>query len=167
MRTLIYKRTHNGDPNPKTGEFGCHNCMKTVRGRRFDAVIGIGGIGSEPKREGIAYKLTWIGIGPQKVFDDPDRAFVTPSCPLVTFEHFWYHGKRGPLLSEIAPKLATRMYDGRVRSLMHSPSRAEGRGANKISPLDREIRKILRLAGDAPPSPTPSKHRPMQRQGRC
>jgi hypothetical protein len=63
MRTLIYKRTHSGDPDPKTGVFGCNNCMKTVRGWVFDAVIGIGGIGREPECEGIAGKLTWIGIG--------------------------------------------------------------------------------------------------------
>jgi hypothetical protein len=54
MRTLIYKRTHTGDPDPESGVFGNRDCMGTVRGRRFDAVIGIGGIGSMPKRQGIA-----------------------------------------------------------------------------------------------------------------
>jgi hypothetical protein len=39
MRTLIYKRTHSGDPDPKAGVFGCNNCMNTVRGWGFDAVI--------------------------------------------------------------------------------------------------------------------------------
>ena len=27
MRTLIYKRTHTGDPDPKTGVFGNNDCM--------------------------------------------------------------------------------------------------------------------------------------------
>ena len=48
-RTLIYKRTHTGDPDPKAGVFGNNDCMGTVRKRDFDAVIGIGGIGPEPK----------------------------------------------------------------------------------------------------------------------
>src|SRR5262249_54001126 len=73
MRTLIYKRTHHGDPDPETGEFGCNDCMGTVRCWKFDAVIGIGGIGAEPKRYGIAGKLTWIGIGARKIYDSDRR----------------------------------------------------------------------------------------------
>ena len=117
MRTLIYKRTHSGDPDPKTGVFGCNNCMGTVRGRGFDAVIGIGGISQEPVAEGIAAKLTWIGIGKHETISDPSRPFVTPSSPLVTFDHFRYYGEHGPLLKNIAPKLARRMlYDKNVRT---------------------------------------------------
>jgi hypothetical protein len=67
MRTLIYKRTHNGDPDPETGTFGNADCMGRVRGWNFDAVIGVGGIGREPELEGIAGKVTWVGIGPHKV----------------------------------------------------------------------------------------------------
>ena len=80
MRVLIYKRTHNGDPD-KWGCFGCHNCMGQVRRWPFDAVIGVGGIGRIPEANGIARKLNWIGIGPRK----------TPRGkrgPLITFEHF-------------------------------------------------------------------------------
>ena len=40
MQTLIYKRTHKGDPD-KQGRFGIHDCMGRVRSRDFDAVIGM------------------------------------------------------------------------------------------------------------------------------
>lgn len=48
MRTLIYKRTHPGDPD-ETGRFGIHDCMGKVRSWQFDAVVGEGGIGPEPR----------------------------------------------------------------------------------------------------------------------
>jgi hypothetical protein len=139
MRTLIYKRTHHGDPDPRTGEFGCSNCMGSVRGWKFDAVIGIGGLGAESKRNGIASRLTWIGIGPRK-FHDPDR----PNSPRVKFDHFWYQGERGPLLEQRYPALARRMYDRNVRIHLHS--------APEAPELDRDVGKILRLAMAAPPS---------------
>jgi hypothetical protein len=142
MRTLIYKRTHTGDPDPHTGVFGNRDCMKTVRGRRFDAVIGIGGIGREPAVNGIAGKLTWVGIGARKIFGDPDLLFVTPKRPLVTFKHFRYFGEGGQLFAEIAPALAKRMYGKNVRVLMKGVSSEE----------QREVRRILRLAKNAPPS---------------
>lgn len=143
MRILIYKRTHSGDPDDKSGVFGNCDCMGTVRGRRYDAVIGIGGIGPEPRRKGIAGKLTWVGIGPHKVFDDPKK----PNSPHVTFDHFWYRGERGPLLEPMYQALARRMYEKNVRVLMHSL--ADGAGP-EWAELDREIRKILNLAKDAP-----------------
>src|SRR2546425_11530153 len=62
MRTLIYKRTHSGDPDPTSGLFGVHDCMRRDRARMFDAVIGVGGSGDEPRRSRIAGKLTWVGI---------------------------------------------------------------------------------------------------------
>jgi len=49
-KTLIYKRTHTGDPHREVGVFGENGCMRRVRGYKFDAVIGIGGIGPEPKK---------------------------------------------------------------------------------------------------------------------
>jgi hypothetical protein len=73
MRTLIYKRTHTGDPDPTTGVFGNHDCMGSVRGWQFDAVIGVGGVGREPKSHRIAGKLTWIGINPERIFSEPDH----------------------------------------------------------------------------------------------
>jgi hypothetical protein len=136
MRTLIYKRTHNGDPDPETGEFGNHNCMGQVRGWDFNAVIGIGGIGQEAKRNRIARKLTWVGIGPHKSGDS--------SCLRVTFDHFLYYGEEGPFLETVAPALARRMYGGNVRLILDASLSTKGR---------LEVAKILDTARAAPPSP--------------
>jgi hypothetical protein len=134
MRTLIYIRTHSGDPDPKTGVFGNNDCMGRVRDWPFNAVIGIGGLAQEPRDQGIAGKLTWIGIGPQAI-DHTARG------PQLVFHHFWYRGEKGPRLQTNYPALADRMYRGRVRALMHSP------GADPD--LDRDVRKILRRAMDS------------------
>jgi hypothetical protein len=116
--------------------------MGKVRGWGFDAVIGVGGIRPDPGHERIARKITWVGTGTLKICDDPVRAFVTPDCPLVTFEHFLYYGEEGPLLTEKAPNLARRMYGKNVRVLM-----------NSLSPKERrEVEGILELARNAPPS---------------
>lgn len=141
MRILIYKRTHSGDPDAKTGIFGSRDCMGTVRARQYDAVIGIGGIGQEPTRERIAGKLTWVGIAPHK---DSTRSDVLRG-PQVAFEHFWHVGEHGPLLEVAYPELARRMYDRNVRTLMYSL-------ANSATRLDQELRKILRQAKGARPS---------------
>ncbi|SCB43300.1 hypothetical protein GA0061099_1007244 [Bradyrhizobium yuanmingense] len=135
MRILIYKRTHSGDPDAKTGVFGSRDCMGTVRGRQYGAVIGIGGIGPEPHRARIAGKLTWVGIAPHKTFD---RSEVLRG-PRVTFEHFWHAGEYGPLLKVEYPELARRMFDRNIRVLMYSL-------ANSATRLDREITRILRQA---------------------
>ena len=141
-RTLIYKRTHCGDPDPTTGVFGCNNCMKNgVRGWEFDSVIGIGGIGSEAELNGIAGKLTWIGIGKHLIKDDPDRAFVTADNPLVTFDHFKYFAEEARLLETIAPHLAEHMYKRGARHLI-----------NLSSDEQKEVEDILRLAENEPPS---------------
>lgn len=155
MRTLIYKRTHTGDPDPKTGVFGNNDCMGSVRERQFDAVIGIGGIGPEPKSHGIAGKLNWVGIGPIYDGHDPDSR-----GPRVRFHHFWYCGKDGPLLQEKYPALAGHMYDKNVRSFMHSPSPAGGR-------LDQDVKKVLRLAEDAPRSKQLAKRGSRDTSGKC
>jgi hypothetical protein len=65
MRSLIYKRTHPGDPDAE-GRFGIHGCTGQVRAWRFEAVIGIGGTGPEPRSYGLAGKVNWIRIGPHK-----------------------------------------------------------------------------------------------------
>ena len=145
MRTLIYKRTHSGDPDPESGVFGNHDCMGTVKGWRYEAVIGIGGIGPEPKRNRIAGRLTWVGIGPHKVFDNPKN----PDSPRVTFDHFWYRGERGPLLDAVYPVFARRMYEKNVRVLIHPSPHTEVR--HSVG-LDRDIKKILGLAKRAPSS---------------
>jgi hypothetical protein len=137
MRTLIYKRTHSGDPDEHTGVFGCYDCMGPVRGWAYDAVIGVGGVGPEPTRKRIAGKLTWVGIGPQKV----GRARRGPQ---MAFEHFWYLGERGPLLKDLAPELADHMLVRQnIRVLI-----------DKFSPKEqREIDEILKRAKRKKPSP--------------
>lgn len=134
MRTLIYKRTHCGDPDPAKGEFGNNDCMGTIRNWAFDAVIGIGGIGREAESYGIARRLNWIGVGPHKT--------ISNNHPRVTFDHFLYYGEQGPLLEEIAPVLARRMYGRNVRVRVHPLTNEER--------LEQE--KILALASGAPPS---------------
>lgn len=132
MRVLIYKRTHNGDPD-RFGRFGINDCMGRVRSRRFDAVIGVGGIGAEPKREGIAGKVNWVGIGPHR----------QPGIrgPIVTFDHFIDFGTEGPDLVAIAPQLAERVYGRNVRSMTHT-----------VVNRHDEVARIVRLAESAPGS---------------
>ena len=62
--------------------------MGNVRRWAFEAVIRCGGSGLEPKRWGIARKLTWIGIGPHRSVVQGLRG------PVVTFDHFLYLGGR-------------------------------------------------------------------------
>src|SRR6476660_6978459 len=141
MRTLIYKRTHTGDPNPKAGVFGNNDCMGEVRSRDFDAVIGIGGISDEPRRYRIDGKLTWIGIDPEKFVGDP-----TARGPQVIFRRFRYFERDEPLLVKQYPALAEHMYETNRRYIIHQPSLTGG------PELDRDVKAILRLANNAPPS---------------
>jgi hypothetical protein len=160
MRTLIYKRTHSGDPDRETGIFGIHECMGRVRGWPFNAVIGVGGIGGEPERKGIARKLTWVGIGPQKVGIGED------GHPLLKFDHFLYYGETGELLKDVAPALAERIYDGGVRLIWDTSLSEEER---------KDVNNILDFAKNAPPSGrtegiprlNPEKTRGGQRSNSC
>jgi hypothetical protein len=64
MRGLIYKRTHDDDP--EDGVFGVYDCMTSVRSWNFDAVIGVGGIGKQPTGLGIAgraWSLVVVALG--------------------------------------------------------------------------------------------------------
>ena len=150
MRTLIYKRTHTGDPDPVTGVFGNHHCMGQVRGWSFDAVIGVGGIGTYAQAEGIAGLLTWIGIGAHKTGD--------LRRPLVTFDHFWYRGELGPPLNEIAPSLAKHIYGKNVRVIMSSSLSATE---------SAEVARILAVARKAPCSGRIEDRRRAPVQGSC
>ena len=133
-RTLVYKRTHNGDPDAQ-GRFGCHDCMGRVRGWQFHAVIGVGGQSREAKQNEIAGKVNWIGIGPRW------RTVSGLRGPLVTFDHFLYFGVDGPELSVEAPILAQRLYSEKPRVAM------------KFSPEEQtEIDRLLALAEGEPPS---------------
>jgi hypothetical protein len=102
MRTFIYKRTHPGDPD-KNGRFGIENCMGRFRSWKYDAVIGIGGRGEEPKSHGIDRKVNWIGVGPRK---KPRLGLY----PLVTFDHFRLYEKRGKPFIKVSKVLANRLY---------------------------------------------------------
>jgi hypothetical protein len=151
MRILIYKRKHAGDPDPKRGIFGegsddnqVTDCMGKVRGYGFDAVIGVGGTGQEPRVKGIACKLTWVGIGAHKWPRNDLRG------PLVGFDHFWCRDKAGPYLKHIAPNLAQFILDPEknrrhfIHNLHELPERWPG--------ADQEIIKILTLAAKEGPS---------------
>jgi hypothetical protein len=141
-RTLVYKRTHDGDPD-RAGRFGAYDCMGSVRTRRFEAVIGVGGVGAEPRRHGIAEKVNWIGIGPHKTGKGRRG-------PVLTFDRFKWFGREGPRLAVVAPALAAHLYGRNVRSLM-SFSDVEA----------AEVRSILDMARDAPRSPArPDPERP-------
>jgi hypothetical protein len=135
MRTLIYKRTHEGDPDAG-GRFGIHDCMGQVRTWSFEAVIGVGGIGAEPESNGLARKVNWIGIGPHK------RARAGKPGLIVTFDHFLLLEADGPSFPELAPTLARRMYSKNVRTVMNDLDRGEL----------KEVSNILALAKDAAPS---------------
>ena len=136
LRTLVYKRTHSGDPDPATGVFGNNDCMGQVRRWPFDAVIGVGGLGPEAERNQIAGKITWIGIGPHR------RQAGSGRGPLVSFDHFLYYGEKGDALRKIAPRLSEHIYDGRVRATMECLSPEEA----------SEVARLLKRAADAPPS---------------
>ena len=135
MRTLIYKRTHPGDPDPE-GRFGIRDCMGQVRNWDFDAVIGVGGSGAEASFHGIDGKVNWIGIGPHKAMSTAGHG------PVLTFDHFLLFESSGPELCDIAPTLANRLYGRNVRVLLHD-----------LSPPERkEVSRILALAAEARPS---------------
>jgi len=136
MRVLVYKRTHNGDPDAN-GCFGAYDCMGTVRDREYDAVVGVGGIGPEAVSNDIDGQVNWIGIGPCKRYVEDKRG------PEVLFEHFLYFGTDGPDFRTLAPQLAARMYGDNVRSILDGMSDAE----------QEEAEGIVRLADGEPPSP--------------
>lgn len=135
MRVLIYKRTHTGDPD-ESGRFGHECCMGQVRGRDFDAVIGVGGIGQKPIQYGIDRRITWIGIGPRVV------GVARDGYPILAFEQFYLRDQKGPLLRDKARNLAKRMFaEYGPRTLMVE------------SDSDNEIETILKIAKNAPRSP--------------
>ena len=110
--------------------------MGAVRGREFDAVIGVGGIGPEAYATGVAEKVNWIGIGPHKVD-------VGKRGPEVTFDHFLDYGIGGDDFRKLAPILAERMYANNIRSLLLGFTEQE---------LEEAL-AIVQRAAEAPPSP--------------
>jgi hypothetical protein len=137
MRTLVYKRTHTGDPDA-SGCFGIECCMGRDRAWDFDAVIGVGGIGREAVREGIDRKITWVGIGPKPV------GVACDEHPILAFEKFYLKDERGLLLKAKAPKLAKRMFKPyALRAMM------DDLDADEL----KEIEVVLKLAKNSSPSP--------------
>ncbi|HKS06490.1 MAG TPA: hypothetical protein VJR92_09280 [Gemmatimonadaceae bacterium] len=134
-KTLIYKRTHAGDPGPE-GEFGVYDCMGRVRAWEFDSVIGVGGIGDEPARHGLDGKVNWIGIGARK------RVARGKRGPVVTFDRFRFFGSNGPSFAQLAPTLSRRVYERNIRALTKLVTAAER----------REVNHVLQLAANAQPS---------------
>jgi len=133
MNTLVFKRTHSGDPNTR-GVFGVHDCMGQVRRRNFDAVIGVGGKRPWPDYKNIALRINWIGINPTKKEARKRRW----RGPYVTFERFVLYDETGPELKKLAPKLFKYMFeDKHVRAVM---SRA------LPGDMQEEITRILRRA---------------------
>jgi len=118
MQILTYKRTHTGDPNP-AGEFGIHDCMGRVRSWGFDAVIGVGGLGAEPRSFGIDRRVTWVGLNPTWTSRNSGRGQI------VTFESFRLLDEHGPILQDLAPHLARRIYEKMSRMVFRSYSQTE------------------------------------------
>jgi hypothetical protein len=176
-RILVYKRTHNGDPN-EAGKFGCNDCMGTVRDWDFDAVIGVGGISATAyKMEG---KITWIGIRPFESEREAAARMVRRKQPhaermvlsngkkistarKVTFEHFLAFRECGyfppskkstPMFTNApeAPYLkeyASTLAAKLLRKDRRAPMMLKERDIEEF----KEAKKILGLAAAAPPSP--------------
>jgi hypothetical protein len=142
MRTLLYKRTHTGDPDDK-GRFGIHGCMVHLRPLPFDAVIGIGGISGEPTAQGISRKINWVGIGAKK------HSVGNIEGPVVAFDHFILFEDSGLDFWAVAPTLAERMYSRYPPRFLFDDA---------FSTAERtEITRVLKLAANAPPSKRPPK----------
>ena len=137
MNTLVYKRTHRGDPN-KSGVFGVYDCMGQVRGWNFNAVIGVGGKSPWRGHEGLAYRINWIGINPTKKIKAGLRG------PLVTFQYFVLCDQNGPELKTVAPRLFKYMFEGKGKSRHHAMSRS------LPGDIQAEITKLLTLAEKRP-----------------
>jgi hypothetical protein len=147
--TLVYKRTHHGDPNDQ-GVFGCNDCMGRVRAWPFEAVIGIGGMGSTVEPD-MAGRVNWIGIGPHKFPAPPDY-----NGPLVMFDHFLDCNSWEVMVCDEAPNLAARMYGVNVRTTMRF---------NR--PTQSEIEELLAWAEESPPSPALAASAQITRRRRC
>lgn len=123
---LVYKRTHPGDPDER-GVFGIQDCMGRVRLIEFDAVIGIGGIGSQAKSYGIDGKLNWLGIGPHKIPASDGRR-----GPLVAFDVFHLWEDKGENLSKIATALKRRFCHAKAPRFATKFSKAEERDIQRL-----------------------------------
>ena len=117
VNTLIFKRTHKGDPD-ESGIFGCHNCMGKIRGWKFDSVIGIGGKKPWKEHKDIALKINWIGL-------EPEEVGYYKSGPLVAFKHFCLFEEKGQDLKTVAPQIFKYMFQDKNRRFIKSPRRPD------------------------------------------
>src|SRR5438105_2750447 len=140
MRILIYKRTHVGDPD-QHGRFGIYDCMGRVRDYAYDAVIGVGGVGQEPRSFRIDRKINWVGINPTKRRNPGNHGVE------VTFENFRIFDEHGPFLETLAPSLARRMYSKGARILLAQSGDPEHREAVRI--LDWSLNHKSRTAHES------------------
>ena len=175
-RILVYKRTHNGDPN-EAGVFGCNDCMATVRDRNFDAVIGVGGISATAyKMDG---KITWIGIRPLESEQQVAARIVRRKQPhvdrmvfsngrwistarKVAFEHFLAFRECGyfppsdkstPLFTDAPEAPYLKAYAPTLAAKLLRNLRAPRMLDEHDAVEFAEARSILALAAAAPPSP--------------
>ncbi len=154
MITWVYKRSHDDDPDRKTGIFGNRDCGMTHRGRKYDAVIGIWGATNWDGDRSRAFTLSWIGKGIHRlilnketidalsdvVFPEWNRNWK--GAHILAFEHFKYY-KDGYNLNE-ANNLVNRMQRVRTGGMM-SPNLSED--------AQRDVETILKLADNAGESP--------------
>lgn len=103
--------------------------MGKVRGYNYEAVIGVGGIGSESKDHEIDGKVNWIGINQIKINCESYHG------PLVIFKQFVDYGKKGRLLKDAAPMLAKRLYENKARFIIGGMSKEENNEAQNIVAL--------------------------------
>jgi hypothetical protein len=133
-RVFAYTLTHYGDPDREKGIWGVNDCMGKYRDEDYDAVIGL-----------LNGKLSWVASVPEKLR-------WNGRGPLVSFGHFvgW-----PPEIS--CPALVSRLKNReRVPLFVRLLSRS-------TNALDIEIKIILKIAINAPPSKGPL---PTQ-QGSC
>jgi hypothetical protein len=137
MNTLIYKRTHTGDPD-KSRVFGCRDCMGRVRSRNFNAVIGIGSRRPDHGDEDIAFKINWIGLNPTKT-KPRKRKYRGPSLEFKPAS-FRLWDNIGPDLKTYAPRLFKYMFEE-----PKSPFRRHFMSKSLSVEMQEEVTKILKL----------------------
>ena len=144
MRVLVYKRTHLGDPGD--GVFGSSDCMGRVRGLKFDAVIGVGGLRPDRGYQAMARRVTWVGVGPTK---SPGP----PRGPFVTFDFFQDYGLGTEMLALKAPRLAEALFVRKARYVLTRPGSVLAREALAILEAARESEEETgRVARKAAPN---------------
>jgi hypothetical protein len=127
--------------------------MGSVRSWDFDAAIGVGGIGSDARAEGIGGKVNWIGVGSRK------EPLTVGRGPLVTFDHFVLFEEKGQDFRVIAPTLARRMYS------THAPRFLFNDDFNEAE--QTEIGRLLETAITMPLSAGTPRRQSRARSGRC